>query len=70
MVIGDGPIAQLAEHWTFNPLVVGSSPTGFTNQTVSRRGGGIGIHSRLKICRQLWLASSSLARATNLGKIL
>jgi hypothetical protein len=34
MVIGDGPIAQLAEHWTFNPLVVGSSPTGFTNQII------------------------------------
>ena len=25
-----GPLAQLAEQWTFNPLVVGSSPTGST----------------------------------------
>lgn len=25
-----GPLAQLAEQWTFNPLVVGSSPTGPT----------------------------------------
>ena len=37
MVIGDGPIAQLAEHWTFNPLVVGSSPTGFTNHNQRKK---------------------------------
>lgn len=24
------PVAQLAEHWTFNPGVVGSNPTGGT----------------------------------------
>ena len=28
-----GPLAQLAEQWTFNPLVVGSSPTGPTCRT-------------------------------------
>lgn len=27
-----GPLAQLAEQWTFNPLVVGSSPTRSTRQ--------------------------------------
>jgi hypothetical protein len=30
-----GPLAQLAEQRTFNPRVVGSSPTGPTNQQVS-----------------------------------
>lgn len=25
-----GPLAQLVEHWTFNPLVAGSSPAGPT----------------------------------------
>ena len=28
-----GPIAQLAEQWTFNPWVAGSSPAGPTNKT-------------------------------------
>ena len=30
-VSGDGPLAQLAEHRTFNPGVVGSIPTRPTN---------------------------------------
>ncbi len=28
--IGGGPVAQLVEQWTFNPLVVGSNPPGPT----------------------------------------
>ena len=52
-------VAQLVEHRTFNPRVMGSSPTRFTNFFVfplALRSGGfwrddeIGRHSRLKIC--------------------
>ena len=35
-----GPLAQLAEHRTFNPRVVGSSPTGPTSQSLGSRGFG------------------------------
>lgn len=31
----DAPLAQLVEHRTFNPWVVGSSPTGRTNNPAS-----------------------------------
>ena len=39
-----GPLAQLVEHRTFNPLVVGSSPTGPTSCTWSGEG------CRLRLC--------------------
>src|SRR3954466_5879597 len=32
-----GPLAQLAEQWTFNPWVVGSSPTGPTGAARASR---------------------------------
>jgi hypothetical protein len=30
-----GPLAQLVEQWTFNPLVVGSNPTRPTNKSTT-----------------------------------
>ena len=37
-VVEDGPLAQLAEQQTFNPRVVGSSPTGPTAGIPYRQG--------------------------------
>ena len=41
-----GPLAQLAEHRTFNPRVVGSSPTGPTVSSTPGRT-GTSVHSRV-----------------------
>ncbi len=42
-----GPLAQLVEQWTFNPLVVGSSPTGPTVSLIAK------ICLSVRICKRI-----------------